>query len=227
MKPDRARKPAAAARAGGARALAQAPHKVRIIGGRYKRTPLPVADAPGLRPTPDRVRETLFNWIAHLKPDLAALRGLDLFAGTGALGFELASRGAVEVLLVERSAALAAQLRATQAKLQASAVEVRVGDALAVARALAQTAPARFDLVFLDPPFDAGLHASALEKVLPLLAPEGLVYVENRADSAPLAEALGLTLVRSLTAGQVWAQLFARTTAPTAAAGQLPLPADH
>ena len=155
------------------------------------------------------------------------MRGLDLFAGTGALGFELASRGAAEVLLVERSAALVAQLRATQTKLQAAAVAVHVGDALAVARSLAQTAPSRFDLVFLDPPFGAALHAPALAAVLPLLAPGGLVYVENDRDSAPLAEPLGLTLMRSLTAGQVWAQLFARTIEAAGAAGELPLPADH
>src|SRR5512135_3417737 len=70
----------------GAGRFAAAPARVRIIGGQWKRTPLPVADAPGLRPSPDRVRETAFNWLAHLVPDLAGVRGLDLFAGTGALG---------------------------------------------------------------------------------------------------------------------------------------------
>ncbi len=81
--------------------LRGAPRQVRIIGGQWKRTPLPVPDVVGLRPTPDRVRETLFNWLQHLLPDSSSLRGLDLFAGTGALGFELASRGARYVLLVE------------------------------------------------------------------------------------------------------------------------------
>ena len=192
----------------------RAPQRVRIIGGRFKRTPLPVADLPGLRPTPDRVRETLFNWLAHLRPDLSALRGLDLFAGTGALGFELASRGAAAVTLVERAPAQAAQLRAIRDRLGAAEVEVIAGDALAVARRL----PAGgFDLVFIDPPFDAGLHQPALAAVLPLLAPRALVYVES---PVPIdAAAAGLVPVRALKAGAVHAQLLARP--------HLPLPADH
>ena len=191
------------------------PHRVRIIGGRYKRTPLPVADTPGLRPTPDRVRETLFNWLAHLRPDFAALRGLDLFAGTGALGFELASRGAAAVTLVERAPALAAQLRATRDKLGAANVEVIAGDALAVAARLPRAA---FDVVFLDPPFDAGLHTPALAAVAPLLAGGALVYVES---AAPVEDAAthGLVPLRSLKAGLVHAQLFERA--------HLPAPADH
>ena len=83
------------------RTLHGAPRQVRIIGGLWKRTPLPVANVTGLRPTPDRVRETLFNWLHHLRPNLDDVAGLDLFAGTGALGFELASRGARSVTLVE------------------------------------------------------------------------------------------------------------------------------
>ena len=85
------------------------PGEVRIIGGQWKRTQLPVADKPGLRPTPDRVRETLFNWLGQ---DLTGWRCIDAFAGTGALGFEAASRGAAEVLLCEQDAALVAQLKA-------------------------------------------------------------------------------------------------------------------
>jgi 16S rRNA (guanine966-N2)-methyltransferase len=205
-------------RGAGGRAAARGapPHKVRIIGGRYKRTPLPVADAPGLRPTPDRVRETLFNWLAHLRPDLAAVRGLDLFAGTGALGFELASRGAAAVTLVERAPALAAQLRATRDRLGASNVEVIAGDALAVAARLPRAA---FDVVFLDPPFDAGLHAPALAAVAPLLADGALVYVESAAPMDGAAAAVGLTPLRTLKAGLVHAQLFERA--------HLPAPADH
>jgi 16S rRNA (guanine(966)-N(2))-methyltransferase RsmD len=134
------------------------PHQVRIIGGAWKRTPLPVADIAGLRPTPDRVRETLFNWLTHLV-DLQTVRGLDLFAGTGALGFELASRGARQVTLVEQNSALLAQLQRTRSKLEATQVEVLAGDALAVAR---RWPDASFDLVLLDPPFDTGLLAPAL-----------------------------------------------------------------
>src|SRR3989338_10227893 len=94
-------------------------HEIRIIGGQWKRTKLKVADKPGLRPTPDRVRETLFNWLGQ---DLTGWRCIDAFAGTGALGFEAASRGAAEVLLCEQDATLVAQLKALQRKLHASMV---------------------------------------------------------------------------------------------------------
>jgi 16S rRNA (guanine(966)-N(2))-methyltransferase RsmD len=199
------------------------PHKVRIISGLYRRTPLPVVDAPGLRPTPDRVRETLFNWIAHLRPDLSSLRGLDVFAGTGALGFELASRGAAAVTLVERSPALATQLQAVRGRLGATNVEVVAGDALAVARRL----PAGgFDLVFIDPPFDAGLHAPAMAAVARLLAADALVYVESDAPMDAEAAAIGLALVRSLKAGQVHARLYQRRSA-TPSESHLPAPTDH
>src|SRR5690606_15663577 len=122
---------------------------VRIIGGQWKRTRLPVAQRPGLRPTPDRVRETLFNWLGQ---DLAGWRCLDAFAGTGALGLEAASRGAAAVQLVEQDPALVAQLSLLCQRLQASAVQVRRGDGVA---ALRQYAPASLDLVLLDPPFDS------------------------------------------------------------------------
>ena len=232
MKPDRRGKASAAS---GTARHARAPQRVRIIGGRFKRTPLPVADAPGLRPTPDRVRETLFNWLAHLRPDPVALRGLDAFAGTGALGFELASRGAARVLMIERAAPLAAQLRAMRDKLGADGVDVRHGDALVLLRDLAARGE-RFDLVFLDPPFGAGLHAPALAAALPLLAPHGLVYVESDAAQDVLAASHGLLPVRALKAGQVHAQLFARAAdrpahgddPPDGASDtHLPPPADH
>src|SRR4051812_49877305 len=103
------------------------PSEVRIIGGQWKRTKLPVPDRPGLRPTPDRVRETLFNWLGQ---DLSGWRCMDVFAGTGALGFEAASRGAVQVVLVEQDPQLAELLRAAQRKLEAGAVRVQRGDGL-------------------------------------------------------------------------------------------------
>ena len=134
---------------------AKAPHEVRIIGGQWKRSKLPVADAPGLRPTPDRVRETLFNWLGQ---DLDGWRCLDAYAGSGALGFEAASRGASEVTLVERDPRLARGLKAVQQRLKAEAVRIETADALAW---MARCAPERFELVFVDPPFDAGLHAQA------------------------------------------------------------------
>ena len=194
-------KPARPPRARPTAAHGRAPQQVRIIGGAWRRTPIPVADVPGLRPSPDRVRETLFNWLAYLRPDTPRLQGLDLFAGTGALGFELASRGAARVLLVERQPQLLQLLRALQAKLQAAQVEIVAGEALAVAAGLPR---ASVDVVFLDPPFGAGLLWPAVDAVLPLLAAGGLVYAETDAPIAPdEAAAKGLEVVRSARAGRV------------------------
>ncbi len=100
------------------------PGRVRIIAGRFRRTPIPVVAVPGLRPTPDRVRVTVFNWLEHLLGKLEGLSALDLFAGSGALGFEMASRGAARVVLVERHPRAAQALRALQQRLAAAAVTV-------------------------------------------------------------------------------------------------------
>jgi 16S rRNA (guanine(966)-N(2))-methyltransferase RsmD len=184
------------------------PARIRIIGGRWKRTTLAVIDVPGLRPSPDRVRETVFNWLAHLLPDFTALRGLDLFAGTGALGFELASRGARRVVLVERHPQLIAQIGRTREKLGASAVEIVPGDAFAVARAFADDT---FDVIFLDPPFDAGVLDRALRDAARLVRAGGLVYAESGAPlDAALTESLRLEIVRSGRAGQVHFHLLQR-----------------
>jgi 16S rRNA (guanine(966)-N(2))-methyltransferase RsmD len=184
----------------------RAPHRVRIIGGHWKRTPIAVLDVPGLRPTPDRVRETVFNWIAHLRPDLSNVRGLDLFTGTGALGFELASRGAARVVLVERAPALLAQLRGLHDKLQARQVEIVAGDALTVA---AGFPAASFDLVFVDPPYGSGMLDPALAAARRLLAPGGLIYGEDDAPLDPArVSAAGLTVVRASRAGAVCFHLF-------------------
>lgn len=183
----------------------RAAHEVRIIGGQWKRTRLPVADKPGLRPTPDRVRETLFNWLGQ---DLSGWRCIDAFAGTGALGFEAASRGASDVLLVEQDPELVATLRGLQAKLGAGAVKVQRANGLS---ALAGQAPGSVDLVFLDPPFDANLFDKALAAAAGALAPEGLVYLE--APSAWDEDALaahGLSLRRHMRAGAVHAHLLCR-----------------
>ncbi|MBX3622253.1 MAG: 16S rRNA (guanine(966)-N(2))-methyltransferase RsmD [Rhizobacter sp.] len=145
---------------------------MRIIGGQWKRSKLPVVDAPGLRPTPDRVRETLFNWLGQ---DLDGWRCLDAYAGSGALGFEAASRGASEVMLVERDSRLAQSLRATQQRLKADAVKVETGDALAW---MARCAPERFDLVFIDPPFDADVFLPALQAASRVVVPDGFIYLE-------------------------------------------------
>ena len=186
--------------------LAAAPHEVRIIGGQWKRSKLPVASKPGLRPTPDRVRETLFNWLGQ---DLGGWRCLDVFAGTGALGFEAASRGAKEVTLVESDSALAAQLRGTQERLSAPMVQVQRGDGL---QALKRWAPASLDAVFIDPPFDMeALFEPALRAAALALADGGFVYLEApRAWDAGELAALGLAPHRHLKAGAVHAHLLTR-----------------
>jgi 16S rRNA (guanine(966)-N(2))-methyltransferase RsmD len=179
------------------------PHEVRIIGGRFKRSKLPVPDRPGLRPTPDRVRETLFNWLGQ---DLSGWRCLDAFAGSGALGFEAASRGALRVVLHERDAQLVHALQATQQRLHAEGVRVERADALAW---MARSEPAAFDLVLLDPPFDSGLAAPALDVARRLLAPGGLIYLEAaRALEVDATAALGLALHRQDRAGAVHYQLL-------------------
>lgn len=185
------------------------PKEVRIIGGQWKRTRLPVADKPGLRPTPDRVRETLFNWLGQ---DLSGWRCVDAFAGTGALGLEAASRGAAQVLLVEQDPALVSQLRALQLKLSAHSVSVQRANGLSV---LKQLAPASVDLVFLDPPFDAKLYETALKAAAPALSAEGRIYLEapdawNDERLAPF----GLQLQKHLKAGAVHAHLLGLARPP-------------
>ena len=182
------------------------PQEVRLIGGTLKRSRLPVADRPGLRPTPDRVRETLFNWLGQ---DLTGWRVLDAFAGSGALGFEAASRGAAEVLLLERDPALVRSLQASQLRLKAEALRVEQADALAW---MARCGPARFDLVLLDPPFDAGLQASALAAAALLPGPGGLLYLESPAVLAPEDMPLGFALLRQDRAGAVHYHLLRRNT---------------
>lgn len=181
-------------------------HEVRIIGGQWKRTRLAVMDKPGLRPTPDRVRETLFNWLGQ---DLGGWRCIDAFAGTGALGFEAASRGARDVLLVEQDSALLAPLQRVQAQLQAQGLQIQRGDGVA---ALRQLAPASMDAVFLDPPFDADCFEAALQAAGRAVASDGFVYLEapTRWSDAALAAA-GLSLHRYLKAGAVHAHLLKRT----------------
>jgi 16S rRNA (guanine966-N2)-methyltransferase len=182
------------------------PNQVRIIGGLWKRTKLPVPDRPGLRPTPDRVRETLFNWLGQ---SLGGWRCIDAFAGSGALGFEAASRGAAEVLMVEQDAELAARLRALRERLAADAVTVQRGDGLAALRA---RAPATTDLILLDPPFDADLFEPALAAAAPALAADGLVYLEApQAWNDERLVPLGLGIHRYLKAGRVHAHLLRRT----------------
>jgi 16S rRNA (guanine966-N2)-methyltransferase len=158
-----------------------------------------VPDLPGLRPTPDRVRETLFNWLGQ---DLNGWRVLDAFAGSGALGFEAASRGAAAVLLLEQDGP-GGQPASQRAAPGHGELRVERTDAL---RWMAAAAPARFDLVLVDPPFDAGLAEPAAALAAPLVVPGGFMYLES---AQPLSQApAGFELHRSLKAGAVHAQLW-------------------
>lgn len=147
--------------------------QVRIIGGRWRNTRLPVVEHEGLRPTSDRTRETLFNW---LQPALPGARVLDLFAGSGALGLEALSRGAREALLVERDPALAARLQQTIGRLQGGeGAQVVRADAVAFLQAPLQ---GRFDVVFVDPPFAANLWQPVLQALPAWLAADAWLYLE-------------------------------------------------
>jgi 16S rRNA (guanine(966)-N(2))-methyltransferase RsmD len=175
-----------------------APHEVRIIGGQWKRSKLPVADKPGLRPTPDRVRETLFNWLGQ---DLTGWRCLDAFAGSGTLGFEAASRGATEVLMLERDPQLVQALCASALRLKAQGLRVEQADALSWMKRETRTG---FDLVFIDPPFDAGLFEPALAASRGTLSEGGLVYLESpTAWTGEQLAPLGFNLLRQSRAGAV------------------------
>ncbi len=195
-----------------------APQQVRIIGGQWKRTQLPVLDALGLRPTPDRVRETVFNWINHqLGGDWGAADCLDLFAGSGALGFEAASRGARSVTLVDNYGAVVRQLEANKARLKAENVAVLRADAVACARDLA-TRGKRFDVIFLDPPYQQDFLSQTLPLCAPLLKDGGMVYAESGAalpfDGGEEGEVpdwlAGWESVRADKAGMVYFELLKR-----------------
>lgn len=149
------------------------PNRVRIIGGVWRSRVIDFPNLPGLRPTPDRVRETLFNWLGQR---LDGQRCLDLFAGSGALGFEAASRGAAEVVMVERDAQVLARLREQAARLGAAQVRIVAADGLDY---LAGDC-GRFDLILLDPPFGAGLLQPALARAATRLAAGGRIYAEFR-----------------------------------------------
>ncbi len=179
---------------------------MRIIAGDWKRTPLPVAEVDGLRPTPDRVRETVFNWLDHLlQRRWEGRRCLDLFAGSGALGFEAASRGAAEVVMIESHPAALRNLQAVRDKLGAQQVELRRGDALAQLSLL----HASFDVLFLDPPYGLDLLPRLLPACRRLLAPGGLVYAESDRPFDPAADWLsGWQQVRADKAGQVFFTLL-------------------
>ncbi len=180
------------------------PNQVRVIGGKHRGRKLPVAEAPGLRPTPDRVRETLFNWLGQ---NLTGWRCLDLFAGSGALGFEAASRGAESVVLVEQSPKVAKTLQAAAALLKEPALRIVCADALAYLSNPHATS-ASLDLVFLDPPYGQGWLDRIIMPLLPHLAAGARVYMESE-QPRPEHPVPGLTCIKQGKAGQVHYHLYA------------------
>jgi 16S rRNA (guanine966-N2)-methyltransferase len=192
----------------------QLPRQVRIIGGLWKRTPLPIPEIEGLRPTPDRVRETVFNWLEHLKrANWSQLSCLDLFAGSGAFGFEAMSRGAARAVLVESHPAAIAQLKANQTKLQASQMTIMAGDA----HKLLSVMQDQFDVIFLDPPYQLQMLPIMLALCKARLAVGGLVYAEHAEafTELPLPDWLnGWAVVRSGKAGAVHYALLTAAVVP-------------
>ena len=180
--------------------------QVRIIAGEWRGRKLPVADLPGLRPTGDRGRETLFNWLQMAVP---GARCLDLFAGSGALGFEAASRGAASVHLVEIAPMAISTLINSRNDLQANQVEVHRANALDW---LEQQAADAFDIVFLDPPFDSGLAIRTLQALAEqgCVAPGGYIYVETAARLPELVMHPPYGLHRDKVMGEARMQLFRR-----------------
>ncbi|MEE8429026.1 MAG: 16S rRNA (guanine(966)-N(2))-methyltransferase RsmD [Gammaproteobacteria bacterium] len=177
------------------------PNQLRIIGGAWRSRKLSFPDLPGLRPSPDRVRETLFNWLAAAIP---GARCLDLFAGSGVLGLEAASRGAAEVVMVEWERAAVNALHSHVNQLNAAQVQVWEGDALTYLRGSA----APFDVVFIDPPFGSDLLQQSMLALQAgdWLYPGACIYLEaKRGTAIPLPE--DWDLFRSKTAGQVDYQL--------------------
>jgi 16S rRNA (guanine966-N2)-methyltransferase len=174
------------------------PGRVRIVGGLWRGRRIEVPQGRDLRPTPDRVRETLFNWLGQ---SLEGAVCLDLYAGSGVLGFEAASRGAARVVLVERDRAALAVLHATRSALDARQVEIVASDAL---RYLARV-DARFDVVFLDPPFRQNAWPAVLEQLPRCLAAGARVSLEA---PNPQDAPQGWRELRRLRAGQVSLQLM-------------------
>lgn len=173
------------------------PNRLRIIAGRWRGRPIVFPARPELRPTPDRVRETIFNW---LQPVIVDARCLDLFAGSGALGFEALSRGAAQVVLVDRDSETVKHLQDTARKLGADDARCVVSEALR----FLSGAPTPFDIVFLDPPYASNLLPEICSRLAQgWLSPAALVYLEAPADAAMPALPAGWTAHRSKSAGQV------------------------
>ncbi len=180
-------------------------NSVRIIGGDWRGRRLPVADVPGLRPSGDRCRETLFNW---LQPWIVASDCADLFAGTGALGFEAASRGAASVLMIEKNLRAQEVLRQDIEQLQAVQVKLHSGGAMSM---IEDFKPDSFDIVFVDPPFDSNLTGLVLERLdkIACVRRGGFIYVESPV-MKPVSPPGDWRVWRDQQLGEVRMQLFRR-----------------
>lgn len=176
-------------------------NQLRIIGGTWKRRQLPFASIEGLRPTPDRVRETLFNWLMW---DIQNARVLDLCAGSGALSFEALSRGAVSVVMIEPHPAQAKILKANIQLLQAENCQLKTTTAQQALKELTGS----FDLVFLDPPYSLDLWQELARLTDPLIAPNGLIYVEADRDLNQIVLPDSWQQIKSSKAGSVRAGLY-------------------
>lgn len=187
--------------------------QVRIISGSWRGSKLPVETYPGLRPTSDRVRETLFNW---LQSQIAGKRVLDCFAGTGALGFEAASRGAADVVLLEKVPALANSLRETAARLKADNIKIETSDSFSW---LGKPATAKFDLVFIDPPFGTDYAQRLVPLLGPWLSNSAWVYVET-GRSTLIEVPNTYQLYREGSTREVWYRLFRHDTATLSTSSQ-------
>ena len=177
--------------------MAAKTNQVRIVGGVWRSRRIGFPDHAGLRPSADRVRETLFNWLGQ---DLHGQTCLDLFAGSGALGLEALSRGAASLVMVEKSRKVCESLRRNAELLGAKNLQLHCADALEFVAAAAAQDALRFDVVFLDPPFDSSLLAQVLPGVVPLLKPGARVYVESAMAFAPAG---GWRMLKRGRAGQV------------------------
>lgn len=180
-------------------------NSLRIIGGQWRGRKLEFPAIDAIRPTPDRVRETVFNWLQH---DIVGARCLDLFAGSGALGFEALSRGAQHVTFIDREPKIGRYLRATLQQLQASNAHVDINDALSWLAGIGEP----FDIVFLDPPFSTDIVRSTCERLEAgnRLSPQALIYIESSADDGAPVLPGNWSLIKRKTAGQVGYHLARR-----------------
>lgn len=191
------------AKRNGNRGNSRAGGRLRIIGGQWRSRQLPFPDVEGLRPTTDRVRETLFNWIQH---DIPGARCLDLFSGSGALGFEALSRGAGNVVMIENNSKASFQLKENAKTLNAENVEIYHGDAM---QFLSQE-NTPFDLIFLDPPFGKGFLQDCINQIveMKLLKKDGAIYIESEQSLDDLEIPANWHPHREKQAGQVIYRLY-------------------